>query len=104
MPDAYLNFGMSIVFAGHDPGAKNLLRPLFQRAQREGYSAVWVDLCENPTGWSLEGAVAVVAGCSTNQAEMTVLRAARMKEGVASMQITDLLYRSEVLGCREVPS
>ena len=87
-----------ILFAAHDPGAKNHIRPIYKHALRLGESAEFIDLAEQRS--LLDGANAMtfvnsvapqqlVCGSSANQAEWPLVRACRCL-GVPAVMVVDI--------------
>ena len=87
-----------ICFVAHDPGAKNLLRPVFERALADNFSAQLIDLRDPSVDGvaSIQDAALVVAGASTNHREQELFQAVR-RRGARTIQIIELLYRLERL-------
>ena len=64
---------MVLCFVAHDPGAVNLLRPIFERAEKECVPSRFVNLrCSDSADpvKAVEGCSLLVCGSSTNQFEL----------------------------------
>ena len=95
----------SLLFAAHDPGAQNDIRPLYEAALHEGMTATWLDLRANGTllkgdhniNRSLRSAVRArklalgtclcVTGLSTNWAELAVADECRQGEKAPTVSV-----------------
>lgn len=75
-----------LLFAAHDPGAKNVTRPVYEHALSLGYDAQFIDLAAC-RGWMDQDQAAefiksrnpksVILGCSSNQGEWPLIRACK---------------------------
>ena len=83
-------FSEMLLFAAHDPGANNLLRPIYDRAQAANQSCVFVNLRKEQAPFdSIPPKTKVVfVGASTNQCELEIIRAARAHGGIRIIQAT----------------
>jgi len=87
-----------ILFAAHDPGAKNHISPIYEQALTAGEASEFIDLASSPELMDDRKASRLVralrpelfiAGCSANQAEWGLIRACT-GEGVKSAVMLDI--------------
>ena len=87
-----------LLFAAHDPGAKNIIRPIFEHALGLGYEAQFVDLATtrrlmdgNQAAGFLESGKpkATILGCSNNEGEWPLIRACKAR-GVPTAMMIDI--------------
>ena len=87
-----------LLFAAHDPGARNHIRPIYDHALRLGEAAEFVDLFSSGRLMDDDQAMALVrsfrpevlvAGCSMNQAEWPLVRAGN-RVGVKTAVMVDI--------------
>ena len=87
-----------LLFAAHDPGAKNVIRPVYEHALSLGYDAQFIDLAT--TRGLREQANArefienrettlAVLGCSANQGEWELIRACKTR-GIPTGMVVDI--------------
>ena len=87
-----------LLFAAHDRGAKNIIRPIFEHALGLGYEAQFVDLATtrrlmdgNQAAGFLESGKpkATILGCSNNEGEWPLIRACKAR-GVPTAMMIDI--------------
>lgn len=87
-----------MLFVGHDPGAKNHIRPIYNHAVRLGQPAKFIDLaCRNELMEDKLASMLVdslvpdllVCGCSINKGEWPFVRACK-QAGVGTIMIVDI--------------
>ena len=87
-----------LLFAAHDPGAKNHIRPIYNKAVTEGNEAKFVDLMSNQELLHDEEAIKLingyrpsllVSGSSMNQGEGALVGACRSL-GILSVSVVDI--------------
>jgi len=87
-----------LLFAGHDPGARNHIRPIYDHALGLGEAAEFVDLFSPNRLMGADQALTLVhtrrpelliVGCSMNQAEWPLVRAAK-RFGVKTAVMVDI--------------
>ena len=87
-----------LLFAAHDPGAKNVIRPVYEHALSLGYDAQFIDLAAC-RGWMDQDQAAefiksgnpksVILGCSSNQGEWPLIRACKAL-GIHTGMVVDI--------------
>lgn len=87
-----------LLFAAHDPGAKNIIRPIFEHASSLGYEGRFIDLAttrelmdQDQAGELLESGntKATILGCSNNEGEWPLIRACKAR-GVPTAMMIDI--------------
>lgn len=87
-----------LLFAGHDPGAKNVIRPVHEHALSLGHDAGFIDLAARRALMDDDQAEefikssepgAVILGCSSNQGECPLIRACRFS-GIPTGMVVDI--------------
>lgn len=87
-----------ILFAAHDPGAKNHIRPLYKHVSSLGYTTNFIDLSAmddaSDERWATSvvsdpSAQLLVCGCSVNQSEWVLLRVAK-RLGIQSVVFVEI--------------
>lgn len=87
-----------LLFAAHDPGAKNNIRPVYEHALSLGHQAQLIDLAinrgpmEQANARKLIGGgeiTAAILGCSSNQGEWPLIRACK-ERGVPTGMVVDI--------------
>ena len=87
-----------LLFTAHDPGAKNHIWPIYEHALNIGEAAEFVDLASAYQYMEEEQASRLVrtlnpelliAGCSTNQAELALIRSCK-RIGINAIVVIDL--------------
>ena len=96
----------TLLFVGHDPGAKNHLRPVYERSLALGVTSRWIDLSVASSLESVSGCLAgagrgvptvLVCGSSSNQSELSIIRESKAYF-VRSVIMIDLQVGSKLLG------
>ena len=87
-----------LLFAAHDPGARNHIRPIYNHALGLGEAAEFVDLFSSDRLMDDDQAMALIhdsrpevliAGCSLNQAEWPLVRAGK-RSGIKTAVMVDI--------------
>ena len=87
-----------LLFAGHDPGAKNNIRPVYEHALSLGHEVQFIDLAMNRGPMEqanarklIEGReiTAAILGCSSNQSEWALIRACK-ESGIPTGMVVDI--------------
>ena len=88
-----------LLFAAHDPGARNHIRPIYEHSLTLGEASEFVDLSSsNELMGDHEASLLVralqpellIAGCSSNRAEWALIRACT-REGVKAITMIDIV-------------
>ena len=87
-----------LLFAAHDPGAKNVIRPVYEHALSLGYDAQFIDLAASRGLMDQAQAAefiqsrnskSVILGCSSNQGEWPLIRACKAL-GIPTGMVVDI--------------
>ena len=87
-----------LLFAAHDPGAKNVIRPVYEHALSLGYDAQFIDLAacrglmdQDQAAEFIKGLnpKSVILGCSSNQGEWPLIRACKAL-GIHTGMVVDI--------------
>ena len=87
-----------LLFAAHDPGAKNVIRPVYEHALSLGYDAQFIDLAACRGLMDQDQAAEfiksrnpkpVISGCSSNQGEWPLIRACKAL-GIHTGMVVDI--------------
>lgn len=102
-----------LLFAAHDPAAKNVIRPVYKHALNLGHHARFIDLAASHgltdqarSGEFLESgkATAAILGCSSNQDEWPLIRACKAR-GIPTGMVVDIgtLTRLDTMTGKDFP-